>query len=405
MLAGSAGNVVEWFDWTVYAMFATYFSQQFFPSSNALTSLMATFAVFAVGFLARPVGSVVLGRISDRRGRKTALTWSLLIMAGATLAIACLPTYSQIGVAAAGLLVLLRLVQGLSLGGETAAVGAFLVESAPDGRRGRFAAVFPTTLMFGTVLGSLTGLLLNRLLDPAQMDAFGWRIAFGLGGLLGVVGFFLRRGAPEPLDLDGGFERAPVRRTLREHKRSTGVVFALVGAAGLAFFGVVAGFPSLAKIYGVPDVQAFRANTIGLVVLVAVIPVLAIWSDRIGRRPLLVFGMASMVVAAPVCIWALGEHQALLAQLVVVPSVAAVQSVAMVSMIERFPSQLRGTGFGLVWAFAIAVVGGTAPLISTALQSAGREWAFGWYIAAWSLVAAVVAVLGRESAFGPLERG
>lgn len=405
VVAGSAGNIVEWFDWTVYAMFATYFAQQFFPSADALASLMATFAVFAVGFFARPLGSVVLGRISDRRGRKAALTWSILIMAGATLAIALLPTYDRIGMWAPALLVLLRLVQGLSLGGETAAVGAFLVESAPDSRRGRFASVFPTTVMAGTVLGSLAGLLLNRLLTPAQMDDFGWRVPFAIGALLGLIGFLVRRGAPEPLDPAGGFEPRPVRRTVKEHPGSSGVVFAMVGAAGVAFFGLVAGFPSLAKIYGIPDDKAFSANVVGLIVLVLIIPLIAALSDRVGRRPMLVCGTLWMVVAAPVGLWQLVDHHALAAQLVVVPGVAAVQAVLMVSMIERFPTQLRGTGFGSVWAFAIALAGGTAPLISTALQSGGREWAFGWYVAAWALVAAVVAWRSRETAFTALDRG
>lgn len=405
VLAGSAGNIVEWFDWTVYAMFATYFAQQFFPSTDPLASLMATFTVFAVGFFARPLGSVVLGRISDRRGRKAALTWSILIMAAATLAIALLPTYDRVGMWAPALLVVLRLVQGLSLGGETAAVGAFLVESAPDGRRGRFAAVFPTTVMAGTVLGSVAGLLLNRILTPDQMDDFGWRVPFAIGALLGLIGFLVRRGAPDPLDTSGGFERAPVRRTVKEHTGSSGVVFAMVGAAGVAFFGLVAGFPSLAKIYGVPDDQAFSANVTGLIVLVLVIPLVAAASDRIGRRPFLLFGMLWVVVTAPVALWQLVQQHALAAQLVIVPGVAAVQAVLMVAMIERFPMRLRGTGFGSVWAFAIALAGGTAPLISTALQSGGREWAFGWYVAAWAAAAAVVAWRSRETAFTALDRG
>lgn len=405
VLAGAAGNTVEWYDWTVYALFAVYFSEQFFPSSNEFASLLATFTVFAVGFLARPLGSVLLGRVADRRGRKAALSASIIMMAAASLGIAILPTSATIGVAAALLLVVLRLVQGLSLGGETAAVGAYLVESAPAEQRGRFGSVYPTTIMVGTVLGSMTGLLLTALLTSAQMKDFGWRIPFIVGGLMGIVGFFVRRGAHEPLDTEHGYEEAPIRRSLREHRGAAAVVFVLVGAAGLSFFGLVAGFPTLAKFYGVAGEAAFEANTIGLALMAVLVPILGIFSDRIGRRPVLVFGMLGVAVAAVPAIMLLADGKAMLAQLLIVLPESAMQAVLMVALIERFPTSLRGTGFGVIWALAVAIVGGTAPLISTALEARGWASLFPWYVAVWCLAAGIAALRMRETAFEPLPHG
>lgn len=405
VFAGAAGNTVEWFDWTVYALFAVYFAEQFFPSNNEFASLLATFAVFAVGFLARPLGSVLLGRVADRRGRKAALSASILLMAAASLGIAVMPTSATIGIAAAILLVLLRLLQGLSLGGETAAVGAYLVESSPADRRGRFGSVYPTTIMVGTVLGSLTGLILTSVLTTAQMQDFGWRIPFAIGGLMGLVGFVVRRGAHEPLNTDHGYEQAPIRRALREHPGDAWTVFLLVGAAGLSFFGLVAGFPALAKFYDVPSEAAFEANTFGLVVMAILVPLFGMWSDRIGRRPVMVFGMLGVAITAVPAIALLSGGNAMAGQLLIVVPEAAMQAVLMVALIERFPTSLRGTGFGAFWALSVAVVGGTAPLVSTALEARGWAWVFPWYVAIWCLAGGIAALRMRETAFSPLPHG
>jgi MFS transporter, MHS family, alpha-ketoglutarate permease len=404
IIAGGAGNVIEWFDWTVYALFAVYFTQAFFPSTDPLASLLATFSIFAVGFLARPAGSVVLGRIAERNGRKAALSASVLLMAAASIGIALLPTHAQIGASAAVLLTLLRLVQGLSLGGETAAVGAYLVESAPDVRRGRFGSVYPATIMIGSLLGSLTGLVLNLALSDAQMREWGWRVPFLIGGLLGIVGYFIRRGAHEPLDPEHGRDPAPIRRTFTEHTRSAVVVFVVVGAAGLSFFGLVAGFPALAKFYQVSDDEAFVANVLGLLLLAILVPVLGSLSDRIGRRPLGTAGMLGLAALVGPSVWLLSNDHAVLAQLLIVMPTAAMQAVLMVSMIERFPTRLRGSGFGIVWALGVALVGGTGPLISTWLQTQSLAWVFPWYVGAWCLAAGLLLLATRETAFGPLPR-
>lgn len=405
IVSGAVGNIVEWFDWTIYAFFAVYFSEQFFPSSDPIASLMATFAVFAVGFVARPFGSVILGRVSDRRGRKAALALSILIMAVASLGIALSPTYSQIGRAAGVLLLILRLVQGLSLGGETAAVGAYLVESAPPGHRGRFGSVYPTTIMIGTVLGSSIGLLLTTVLTAEEMKDFGWRIPFAIGAAMGLVGYSVRRGSHEPLVGGVPPESEPIRSAIRHEGINSLIVFILVGAAGVSFFGLVAGFPELAKFYGVDADASFEANTLGLLIMAVAVPVLAALSDRIGRKPIMIFGAFGVALTAVPSLWLLSHQHVMASQLVIVIPEAALQSVLLVSLIERFPTRLRGTGFGAVWALSVAIVGGTAPLISTALESRGHLQLFGWYVAAWCLAAGVVAVLKRETAFSALPQG
>lgn len=402
IIAGGAGNVIEWFDWTVYALFAVYFADDFFPSTDAFASLLATFSVFAVGFLARPLGSVMLGRIAEREGRKAALSAAVLLMAAASIGIAVLPTHTQIGAAAAVLLTALRLLQGLSLGGETAAVGAYLVESAPEHQRGRFGSVYPATIMIGSLLGALTGLVLNLGLSDEQMSQWGWRIPFAIGGILGILGYLIRRGAHEPLDPEHGLEPAPIRRTFSTQTATAAMVFVMVGAAGLSFFGLVAGFPALAKYYSVSDDEAFIANTLGLLLMAVLVPVLGAYSDRIGRRPLGIVGMLGLAAVVVPSVWLLSNGQAILAQLLIVIPMAAAQSVLMVSMIERFPARLRGSGFGIVWALGVAIVGGTGPLISTWLQAQDIAWFFPWYVAAWCLAAGLLKLTSRETAFDPL---
>ncbi len=402
VLAGAVGNIVEWYDWTIYALFAVYFSEQIFPNSNPTASLLAALAVFAVGFVARPVGSVLLGRICDRVGRRAALSTTVTIMAITSLGIALVPTAASIGIWAAVILLALRIIQGLSLGGETSAVGAFLAESAPANRRGIFTSVYATTIMIGTLLGAAVGLLLTTVMTDAELSAFGWRIPFLIGGVLGIVGFFIRRGTRETLDRSVGHDPKPVRTVLAKHRASAAVTFVIVGAASLSFFGLISGFPALAKASGHSAQVAFEANTLALIGLVVLIPIFGWCSDRIGRRRLLILGFAGLALTCVPALMLLASGQVLAGQLIIVIPEAAVQAVLIGSLLERFPSRLRGSGFGLCFAFAVAVFGGTGPMISTWLVGNGSLVWFGVYVAVTCAVAAVVAVKMRETAFESL---
>ncbi len=402
VVAAAIGNVVEWYDWTIYALFAVYFAEQFFPSSNELASLLATFTVFAVGFIARPVGSIFLGRVSDRLGRRAALSTSVLLMAAASLGIAVVPTAESIGIGAAIILLALRLIQGFSLGGETSAVGSFLAETAPRTKRGFFTSTYSATIMIGTLIGSLVGLTMTTLLPHEAMLSFGWRIPFLIGGLLGIIGFFIRRGTHETLDLSKAPDPHPIRTIATTHRRSAGVTFALVAGAGVSFFGLIAGFPALAKVYGISSTEAFAANVLGLVVLIILIPVFARLSDRIGRRKVMTIGMLGMALTAIPSVWLLSQGYPIAGQLLIAIPAAAAQSVLMISLVERFPSALRGSGYGFFFATTIALVGGTAPMISTALAANGLLMLFPAYIAMFCAIGGVVAWRMRETAFEPL---
>ena len=218
VVAAAAGNIVEWYDWTVYATFALFFSAQFFPSGDPLAALISTFAVFALGFLARPIGSVTLGRITDRLGRTKALAVSVSIVAIASVLIGLAPTAAQIGIWAAVWLVVMRLAQGLALGAETSAALTFLAESAKEHRRGLFVSVYIATVTVGTLLGALIGFILTNLLSADQMTEFGWRIPFIFGGVLGFVALIVRRHAVETLTDDHEPDPHPIRTLWREHR-------------------------------------------------------------------------------------------------------------------------------------------------------------------------------------------
>ncbi|MCV6905292.1 MAG: MFS transporter, partial [Achromobacter xylosoxidans] len=223
ILAGSVGNAVEWFDWTIYASFAIFFSKQFFPEGNETAALLATFGIFAVGFFMRPVGGWVLGIFSDRYGRKAALGLTILMMAGGSLIIAVTPTYATIGLAAPLLLTAARLLQGLSLGGEYASATTFLAEMAPPNKRGFYSSFVFFSAAVGILAASAVGWLLTSTLSKAEMADWGWRIPFFLGALGGLAGMWIRRAIPETEAFShakkAGVEKQPLRTLLREHPR------------------------------------------------------------------------------------------------------------------------------------------------------------------------------------------
>ena len=290
--AAAVGNIVEWYDWTVYAIFAFYFSAQFFPGDNPTAALISTFAVFAIGFVARPLGSVTLGRITDRMGRKTALTTTVVIVAAASTLIGLAPTAELIGIWAAVWLVAMRAAQGLALGAESSAVGAFLLESAPVNRRGAMVSIYSSTIALGTLLGSILGFVLTSLLTTEEMREFGWRIPFIIGGVLGICALIVRRHARETLPDDHEHDPHPVRTLLRTHPRLVRATLIIGGAYALPFFVLITGFPAIVELLGATPEAAFGASIVGLVLLTLLTPAFGALSDRIGRRPLLLLGFS-----------------------------------------------------------------------------------------------------------------
>ena len=404
--AAAVGNIVEWYDWSIYAIFAFYFSSQFFPGDDPTAALISTFAVFAVGFIARPVGSVTLGRITDRMGRKSALTVTVLLVAIASTLIGLAPTAAVIGTWAAVWLVVMRSVQGLALGAESSAVGAFLVESATSGRRGLMVAIYTATIAVGTLLGSIVGFVLSSVLSPEQMNDFGWRIPFIIGGILGLGALVVRRHAEETLAAGHAPDPHPVRTLLRQHRRLVMQTLIVGGAMALPFFVLITGFPAIVELLGASSGDAFGASIVGLTLMALLVPVFGALSDRIGRRPVLLMGLVGMFtlsVPGVALLWdPTASWRVYTAQVLAAIPISAIGSTALVSLIERYPVALRGSGFGFFWAVAMAAFGGTGPMIATALAQRGITFIMTAYFLALFAVAAVVVLRSRETAFTPL---
>ena len=398
--AAAVGNIVEWYDWTVYAIFAFYFSAQFFPGDNPTAALISTFAVFAIGFVARPLGSVTLGRITDRMGRKAALTTTVVIVAAASTLIGLAPTAEMIGIWAAVWLVTMRAAQGLALGAESSAVGAFLLESAPDNRRGVMVSIYSSTIALGTLLGSILGFFLTSILSAEEMREFGWRIPFIIGGILGLGALIVRRHAEETLPDDHEHDPHPVRTLFRQHPRLVRATLLVGGAYALPFFVLVTGFPAIVELLGASPQTAFGASIVGLILLAILTPIFGALSDRIGRRPILLLGFAGMAVLALPGIALLWDPSApwrvYTAQILAIIPISMLAGTVLVSLIERFPTALRGSGFGFLWARAMAIFGGTGPMIATALAQRGITFTMTAYFLAMFISAAILVARSRD---------
>ncbi|HRK86412.1 MFS transporter [Alcaligenes phenolicus] len=404
IVAGSVGNAVEWFDWTIYASFAIFFSSQFFPEGNETTALLASFGIFAVGFFMRPIGGWLLGIFSDRYGRKAALGLTILMMAGGSLIIAVTPTYAAIGLAAPLLLTLARLLQGLSLGGEYASATTFLTEMAPPHRRGFYSSFVFFSAAVGILAASAVGWVLTTWLTRAEMAAWGWRIPFLLGALGGVVGLWIRRSIPETEAFSeskkAGVEKQPLRTLLRDYPREVLRIIGFSVLTTFAFYIFVAYVPT----YAIRHVQAdpkvaFAANTVALIVFMVVQPLFGALSDRIGRKPqLIVFAAGYLFFFYPL-MSTLGPSfgSILLVELFGLVLYAMYTSIGPAIMSEQFPTSVRAVGIGAPYNLMVALLGGTTPYLLTWLQSNGLERWFFYYVLAGAVITLVTFIRMPET--------
>ena len=395
LVSASIGNAVEWFDWTVYATFVVYFAGQFFPSDNEALALIGATSTYALAFFFRPLGGWLLGRFADLRGRKAGMLLTILLMAGGSLVIAVLPTYDAVGWLAPVLLLLARVAQGMSLGGEVSNASAYLAEIAPPERRGRYSAFFYISTGTALLAASLLGVLLTSALDEDQLQAYGWRIAFAVGGLLGIVGLWLRRSLAETDKFEENAEKAratrnPLWLTLRDHPRAVAQLCAFTMLSTLSYYTFFSALTPFAINFRDADgTDVFVALAIGTALFVAACYPFGALSDRFGRKPqMLVWSGAIAVLIVPLSFLV----QPNLFSLVVVFSVglllyALLASIAPAIMSELFPTELRGVGIGAWYNLTVAVFGGTAPLVITALSEAGHPLWFFWYVAAAAVVA------------------
>ncbi|SOB88289.1 MFS transporter, MHS family, alpha-ketoglutarate permease [Sphingomonas guangdongensis] len=404
ILGGSTGNLVEWYDWYAYSAFALIFAPHFFPAGDTTAQLLNTAAVFAVGFLMRPIGGWVMGVYADRHGRKAGLTLSVTLMCSGSLLIAVAPGYAEVGVLAPVLLVIARLTQGLSVGGEYGASATYLSEMAGKHHRGFFSSFQYVTLISGQLIAQLVLLLLTAVLSREALAAWGWRIPFAVGAMLAVVVFWIRRRIAETDSFerrDTG-HRSSFAALITRHPREAVTVVLMTAGGTLAFYAY--------SIY----LQKFLVNTSGfsvsaataisaaaLFVFMLLQPVAGALSDRVGRKPLMVgFGVAGVLltypifstlesVRSPAAAFAL-----MLAALVIVTGYTAINAVVKA---ELFPAHIRALGVALPYAIANAVFGGTAEYVALWFKQAGWERGFYWYVTALIAVSLVTYLRMRDT--------
>ena len=399
ILGGSAGNLVEWFDWYVYSAFGLYFAPVFFPKGNSTAQLMSVAAVFAVGFLMRPIGAWVMGIYADRRGRKAGLTLSVTLMCAGSFLIAITPGFATIGWIAPALLVFARLIQGLSVGGEYGASAVYLSEMAGKSRRGFFSSFQYVTLIAGQLLALGVLLLLQSLLSTAQLDEWGWRIPFAVGGVLALVVFRIRRGLLETESYTNtktdGAPKSSGWQLFSKYPREAFTVLLLTAGGTLAFYAYTTYMQKfLVNTSGFSRESATLIMTAALALYAAFQPAAGALSDRIGRKPLMVgFGVAGVLCTVPIfrTLETIQNPYAafalVLGALFIVTGYTAINAVVKA---ELFPAHIRALGVALPYALANTMFGGTAEYVALWLKNNGMERGFYWYVTAMIGVSLVV---------------
>ncbi|WP_206446865.1 MFS transporter [Agrococcus sp. KRD186] len=412
LIAVNAGNTLEWYDWTIYTIFAPYFAGQFFPTDDPVAALLATLAVFAVGFVTRPLGGWLFGRYADRHGRKTALTLAMAIVAVGSLVIAVSPTYGAVGVAASIILLLARLVQGLAHGGEMGTAVTYLVERAPDGRRALWGSSSWVSVILGTMLATLTGLAVTNLLSESDIAGWGWRVAFGLGGLLGLYALWLRRRIQETAVVDEPSERrkeprAPLWQRLRPHLSGVAIVMGLSAGGSIMFYTWLIYAPTYAQVARGQDAgSALLAALLAQVVFLIALPLLGMLGDRIGRRPLIIaFGVGFIALSFVLNGMIDGSFWGLfLAMTIALVLMACLFAVNGAVWAEVFPTSVRAAGVAAPLSLATAIFGGTAPYLNTWFASNDLQHVFIWYLMAVTAITLVTGLLAPETRRWKLDR-
>ena len=389
IFSGSVGNLVEWYDWYVYAAFSLYFAKAFFPQGDRTAQLLNTAAVFAVGFLMRPIGGWLMGLWADRHGRKSALMLSVTLMCAGSLMIAVTPGYATIGIAAPIMLVLARLLQGLSVGGEYGTSATYLSEMATREHRGFWSSFQYVTLILGQLLALAVLILLQQVfLDAEQIDAWGWRIPFAIGALCAVSALYLRRNMAETeafAKAKSASRPSSSLRALMQHPRAVLTVIGLTLGGTVAFYTYTTYMLKfLVNSVGMSRQTATLISASTLVLYMLLQPLVGALSDRIGRRPILVaFGVLGTLLTVPILSMlgsidsAFEAFALIMLALIIVSGYTAINAVVKA---ELFPVEIRALGVGLPYALTVSIFGGTAEYIALWFKSIGHETGYYWYV-------------------------
>lgn len=406
--AGMAGHIVEWFDYAIYGFFATQIGAAFFPNDNAITSLLYTFAVFGVGFVMRPIGGIFFGHYGDKVGRRQALVVAVALMSVSTVAMGLIPSYASIGVIAPAILVLARLIQGFSAGGEWAGAGTFMVEHSPVGRRGLMGGLQQAGTGCGLFLGSLAATTVITLSSKEQLQSFGWRIPFLISAVLGLSALLLRLRATEtPMFTEfkksGRSVGAPIKVAFASHKKSMLLVALFTVSTQAGYYLFLVYFPSYAQTsLGFSERAASFCNTVGVLTYLLTVLVFSALSDRIGRKPVWFMHGVGLAVATIPLLMLLTEVRTfpvlLLVQVVGSFLEGLFSAVLVASVTEMFPTHVRYTAVSIPYNITAALVGGFAGYIVTALiRATGDPVAAGWFMVAAAVVSTVTFLFMRDN--------
>ncbi len=404
IFTGSIGNLVEWYDWYAYAAFALYFAPVFFPKSNPTAQLLDTAAIFAVGFLMRPIGGWLFGSIADRKGRKVSMTLSVLLMSLGSMMIALAPTYATAGIFAPVILLTARLLQGLSVGGEYGTSATYLSEISTPDRRGFYSSFQYVTLIGGQLIALGIQLLLQKVfLSPEQLHEWGWRIPFVIGAILSLFALVIRQHMQETVSAEkANKKRGSVMILLKEHPRAVLTVVGLTMGGTLAFYTYTT------------YMQKFLVNTVHLtkerstlltfflmLIYAGLQPLFGMLSDKIGRKPLLLgFGILGTLLTVPILTaisHAASEWAAFFLILSALIIVSGYTSINAVVKAEMFPAEIRALGVGLPYALTVALFGGTAEYIALYFKNVGHESLYYWYITGCIFISLIVYAVVRDT--------
>lgn len=405
--AAVVGNLLEWYDFAVYGYLATVLARQFFPAGDELTALLSTFAAFGIGFVVRPLGGIVIGRLGDVKGRKAALMLTIFLMAAGTVLIGLIPTYQSIGVLAPILLVMARLLQGFSAGGEWGGSTAFIVEWAPENRRGFYGSFQQASVAGGLLLGSGIAALFSTVLTPDQMEGWGWRIPFLLGGILAPLGIYMRRNLEET----PAFRKIQVPHPAADASSPlalAGKAFGFTILWTVSYYMVLSYMPTFTqKFAGLSRTESLWSNTVGLLVLVVAIPFAGYLSDRIGRKPLLLvccltfavlsYPLFKLMVSGATLTTVIGV------QVIFALMISAFSGPGPAAIAEIFPTSVRSTWMSTGYSLAVAIFGGFSPFIATWLiGQTGSPLSPTYYLIGAAIASTLVIWSLRETAHDKL---